>query len=186
MSSRQRSQHVHLDTAPLPDGERMLTCLGPIGATCTLRAASIRQPKPPRSLERRTQRRPASVSAAHRGQPGRSCPFPGPASYRAPHPAVFTSRLGACIVAVARAAPAPPLSATYRARASITTTAESPLVPHHSTRESSHCYPFHRPPLHRPAAHIKFVSRPSEALCTPPPRAAYPPTSRLGSLLAAR
>jgi hypothetical protein len=48
--------------APLPDGERMLTCLGPIGATCMLRGAP--QPKPPRSLERRTQRRLAPVSAA--------------------------------------------------------------------------------------------------------------------------
>jgi hypothetical protein len=87
-SSRQRSMDVHLwcnlgTWAPpaVPDGERMLTCLGPVCATCMLRGVCHDPPQPskPRTAQPTTAvSRPVSsppLSVAGSSPPPALCPM---------------------------------------------------------------------------------------------------------------
>jgi hypothetical protein len=167
--------------APLPDGERMLTCLGPIGATCSIRGAASIRPNP-RRLERRPQRSLAGRLSLPRAlaQPESSCLSAAYINYRVPHTAILPGDLEPsrhyCRGSRCTSSPALGHIPRESEHHHYLGTMESPprtTTPRRFLRSTRVC----GLPLRPSAAHIRFIYRPSEALYTPPPRVAYSPTS---------
>jgi hypothetical protein len=132
-------------------------------------------PPQPSRLERRAERRLALRCLAPRaGEPGNSCVFLAHLPSIARLSMQSLRHLAAALMPWS-GAPVPPLLGHSRLSSSITVTTEcisSPTTPDGYPRLTIPQYP-----ASLSAAHANFVYRLSEALGTPPPRAAYSPTS---------